>query len=203
MPAPRRRSPPKAIWRTAPVARAFETTFEKGYVAHAPIEPHAAVADVRAGRRDGLGLDADAVSDPRWHRRRARARTQTRPRHHPVRRRRLRRQERRRPGHRSGAAVADLRQAGSGRKDPRGRILLRYIRSGLRREDQFGAGSGRQDLALGLSGVRRRRARRRHLLRHSQPAYCIGRRHVLRRRAAGEGPASIRGRARGARPAPT
>ena len=31
----------------APVAKAFESTFEKGYVAHAPIEPHAAVADVR------------------------------------------------------------------------------------------------------------------------------------------------------------
>lgn len=32
----------------ATVAKAFETIFEKGYVAHAPIEPHAAVADVRA-----------------------------------------------------------------------------------------------------------------------------------------------------------
>ena len=32
----------------ASVARAFESTFEKGYVAHAPIEPHAALADVRA-----------------------------------------------------------------------------------------------------------------------------------------------------------
>ena len=33
---------------TATVAKTFETIFEKGYVAHAPIEPHAAVADVRA-----------------------------------------------------------------------------------------------------------------------------------------------------------
>ena len=33
---------------TAPVSKAFETIFEKGYVAHAPIEPHAAIADVRA-----------------------------------------------------------------------------------------------------------------------------------------------------------
>jgi isoquinoline 1-oxidoreductase len=32
----------------APVVNLFETTFQKGYVAHAPIEPHAAVADVRA-----------------------------------------------------------------------------------------------------------------------------------------------------------
>jgi isoquinoline 1-oxidoreductase len=32
----------------ASVAKAFESTFEKGYVAHAPIEPHAALADVRA-----------------------------------------------------------------------------------------------------------------------------------------------------------
>ena len=32
---------------TAPAAKAFESTFEKGYVAHAPIEPHAALADVR------------------------------------------------------------------------------------------------------------------------------------------------------------
>jgi nicotinate dehydrogenase subunit B len=32
----------------APVAKTFESTFEKGYVAHAPIEPHAALADVRA-----------------------------------------------------------------------------------------------------------------------------------------------------------
>ena len=32
----------------APLAKAFETIFEKGYVAHAPIEPHAAIADVRA-----------------------------------------------------------------------------------------------------------------------------------------------------------
>ncbi len=34
----------------APVAGVFETIFQKGYVAHAAIEPHAAVADVR---RDG------------------------------------------------------------------------------------------------------------------------------------------------------
>ena len=31
----------------APVAKTFETTFHKGYVAHAPMEPHAALADVR------------------------------------------------------------------------------------------------------------------------------------------------------------
>jgi nicotinate dehydrogenase subunit B len=30
--------------------RVFESTFRKGYVAHAPIEPHAAIADVREGR---------------------------------------------------------------------------------------------------------------------------------------------------------
>jgi isoquinoline 1-oxidoreductase len=34
---------------SAPVARTFETTFQKGYVAHAPMEPHAALADVRHG----------------------------------------------------------------------------------------------------------------------------------------------------------
>ena len=33
----------------APVARSFETTFHKGYVAHAPMETHAALADVRGG----------------------------------------------------------------------------------------------------------------------------------------------------------
>jgi len=32
---------------TASAAKPFETVFQKGYVAHAPIEPHAAVADVR------------------------------------------------------------------------------------------------------------------------------------------------------------
>ncbi len=32
----------------APMARTFETVFQKGYVAHAAIEPHAAIADVRA-----------------------------------------------------------------------------------------------------------------------------------------------------------
>jgi isoquinoline 1-oxidoreductase len=32
---------------TAPAAKPFETVFQKGYVAHAPIEPHAAIADVR------------------------------------------------------------------------------------------------------------------------------------------------------------
>jgi nicotinate dehydrogenase subunit B len=62
----------------APVARTFETTFQKGYVAHAPMETHAALADVRDGRatvwastqtpfptRDAiakaLGFDAKAV----------------------------------------------------------------------------------------------------------------------------------------------
>jgi len=35
---------------TAPVAKTFATTFQKGYVAHAPMEPHAALADVRDGR---------------------------------------------------------------------------------------------------------------------------------------------------------
>ena len=34
---------------TAGAARSFETTFHKGYVAHAPMEPHAALADVRSG----------------------------------------------------------------------------------------------------------------------------------------------------------
>ena len=32
---------------TAPAAKPFETVFQKGYVAHAPIEPRAAIADVR------------------------------------------------------------------------------------------------------------------------------------------------------------
>jgi isoquinoline 1-oxidoreductase len=31
----------------APVAKTFETTFQKGYVAHAPMEPHVALADIR------------------------------------------------------------------------------------------------------------------------------------------------------------
>lgn len=31
-------------------ARVFETTYRKGYVAHAPIEPHAALAEVKGGR---------------------------------------------------------------------------------------------------------------------------------------------------------
>jgi nicotinate dehydrogenase subunit B len=34
----------------AGAARLFETTYRKGYVAHAPIEPHAALADVRGGK---------------------------------------------------------------------------------------------------------------------------------------------------------
>ena len=38
----------KGDMAAAPVGKAFENTFEKGYVAHAAIEPHAAVADVRA-----------------------------------------------------------------------------------------------------------------------------------------------------------
>lgn len=33
-----------------PTTRVFETTFEKGYVAHAPMEPHAAVAEPKDGR---------------------------------------------------------------------------------------------------------------------------------------------------------
>lgn len=35
---------------TAAAARVFEHTYRKGYVAHAPIEPHTALADVRAGK---------------------------------------------------------------------------------------------------------------------------------------------------------
>lgn len=34
----------------AAAAKVFESTFRKGYVAHAPIEPHTAVADVRKGK---------------------------------------------------------------------------------------------------------------------------------------------------------
>jgi isoquinoline 1-oxidoreductase len=34
----------------APAAKVFETTYQKGYVAHAPMEPHAALADVRPDR---------------------------------------------------------------------------------------------------------------------------------------------------------
>ena len=40
-----------------------ETTFRKGYVAHAPMEPHAAMADGRRRQGDGLGVDPDAVPD--------------------------------------------------------------------------------------------------------------------------------------------
>ncbi|MDE2182937.1 MAG: xanthine dehydrogenase family protein molybdopterin-binding subunit [Alphaproteobacteria bacterium] len=35
---------------TSKPVRTFETTYHKGYVAHAPIEPHAALAEVRNGR---------------------------------------------------------------------------------------------------------------------------------------------------------
>ncbi len=42
-------------------ARRFEHTYQKGYVAHAPIEPHAATAVDRERQAHGLGLDADAV----------------------------------------------------------------------------------------------------------------------------------------------
>ena len=38
---------------TALAAKTFETTFHKGYVAHAPMEPHAALADVR---HDGVTI---------------------------------------------------------------------------------------------------------------------------------------------------
>ena len=202
MPAPRSKSRPRAIWRPAPVAKAFETIFDKGYVAHAPIEPHAALADVRAGKatvwastqtpfptRDGI---ADALSSIRSACASSRLTSAAAS---------AARAPAARPSKRRGCRRS--RQAGAGRMDPRGRILLRHVRSRRGGEDQFCAGSGRQDLALGLSGVRRRRARRGSVLRHSEPAHHLGRRHVLRRRSPGRS-ICIRSRSgRGARPAPT
>ena len=112
--------------------RRFESTYQKGYVAHAPMEPHASTATFENGKLDGLGLDPDALPDPRPARAGPRARPEERPGHHALRRRRLRRQELRPPVRGGGAPREDHRAAGAGGLDPRRGVLLRHVRPGLR-----------------------------------------------------------------------
>ena len=161
-----------------------------------------------AARRDGrvrereahrLGLDADALPDPRPARAGAGARPEERPRHHAVRRRRLRRQERRPPVRGGGAAREDHRPAGAGGLHPRRGVLLRHLRPGLRREDRVGRRRRREDHALGLRRLLRRRSRGGALLRRAQ------RPHAGLRRLDGarERTRTASASARGARPART
>ena len=62
----------------AAATRRFESTFDKGYVAHAPIEPHTSTATLENGKLDGLGLDPDALPDARRGSRRSWARPEER-----------------------------------------------------------------------------------------------------------------------------
>ena len=101
--------------RAPPRPRRFEHTYQKGYVAHAPIEPHAALAEVEDGKLTVWASTQtpfptrDRIAQPLG------ARPEERPRDHALRRRRLRRQERRPAGRRGGAPRQDHRQAGAGR----------------------------------------------------------------------------------------
>ena len=130
----RRRRTSGGTWRrpARPRARRFESTFHKGYVAHAPIEPHASTATFEGGKltvwastqtpfptRDGL---AQALAlDPK------NVRVVD-----PLRRRRLRREELRPPVRGGGAPREDHRPAGAGGLHPRRGVLLRRVRPGLR-----------------------------------------------------------------------
>ncbi len=187
----------------ANAARVFETSYRKGYVAHAPMEPHAALAAVKDGKAtvwagtqtpfptrdrvaEALGFDA-----------------QERAPDHALRRRRLWRKEHERPGRRSGAPGADRGQAGAGRLDPRRRVFLRHLRSRRRGEHRLGHRQGRKNLALGLYRLRRGRARREPVLRHPQRAAC-DRRAACPTAPRTRGKACIRSRSDpGARPART
>ena len=76
-----------------------------------------------------------------------------RPRHHALCRRRIRRQEPQPPGRPGRPAGQSDGQARPGRLDARGRILLRHLPAGGRRQDQVGVVGGREDRLLGLRGL--------------------------------------------------
>ena len=92
---------------------------------------------VRERKADGLGLDPDALPDPGRARAGPGARPEERPGRHPLRRRRVRREELRPPVRGGGPPREDHRAAGAGGLHPRRGVLLRHVRPGLRREDRL------------------------------------------------------------------
>ncbi len=181
-------------------ARVFEATYQKGYVAHAALETHAAVAEIKEGKatiwastqtpfptRDrlakALGLD---------------------PMHVRVITPFL--------GGGFGGKSADAQAVEAARL---AQITGRAVQVAWTREEEFfndtfdpasvvqtriGRAAERKDLALGLRRVLRRRSRRRILLRHSECSRQVDRRGFLwRRRFAGQSSSVCSGAVEGSR----
>ena len=135
---PRRASDRKARSRRAwpRPTTSSQATYTIAYIAHAPLEPRAAVAEwndgkltVWTGTQRPFGVRgelASAFGMPPEQRARDRARHRLR----------LRRQAHRRSGHRSGAAGQGGRQAGQARLDARGGIHLGLLPPGRRDRSQ-------------------------------------------------------------------
>ena len=150
-----------------------EATYLNSYVAHAPMEPHSAVAQIEGGKATVWastqtpfplqGQVAQAIGLPAENVRVIAA----------VPGRRIRGKEPRPAGHRGGPAGEAGREARPGRLDPRGGVLLRHVQAGGRRQDQVGDGQVRRDRVLGLRRLLRRRARRAAVLQHPAPSHGV------------------------------
>ena len=113
------------------------------------MEPHAALAQVEgekmtvwASTQNPFGRETRSPGD--------RVPAGKRPRHHALRRRRLRRKDGQPAGRRGGQAGQGRRQAGPGGLEPGRGVLLRHLPAGGGRQDQVGDRRRGQDRALGL-----------------------------------------------------
>ena len=175
-----------------------EETYLHGYVAHAPMETHSAVARVREREGDGVGVDADAVPAEVAGRQGAEPRARQGARHHAVRRRRVRRQERGAAGDRGGARsrCSPASRCASSGAARRSSSSTRSIRRPSSRS-RSGLDAAKKIVFWDYHVDRRRRARRGAVLRH--PAPPDGRAGRLEREHAGLPPVRRRPVARARR----
>ena len=137
-------------------ASVVDETYLNSYVAHAPLEPHAALAAVDGNRItvwastqapfSVQGLVAQALGEPAKN-----VRVIT-----PFVGGGIRRKVGIGPGRRSGAACKTFRQTCNGDLDPGGGILFRYLPAGCRGQNSIGDQQRGTHLLLGLPGLFRR-----------------------------------------------
>ena len=116
-------------------ATLVEKTYLNSYVAHAAMETHSATAAIEDGKATVWASTQAPFSVQAAGGAGAGLHAAERARHHALRRRRLRRQERVPAGGRGGAAGEAHRQAGAGGVGPRRGVLLRHVPAGGRGED--------------------------------------------------------------------
>jgi hypothetical protein len=135
-----------------------EATYFNDYVAHSPMEPHTAVANVEGGKATVWASTQNPFTAKEEIVKRARLPVGKRPGDYPLRRRRVRRKDAKSSGGRSSTTFKDCGETGAGGVQQEGRAFLRRVPPCGGGEDQIGNHGERQDQLLGLPRLFRRRA---------------------------------------------